>query len=151
MINILTSAHNGELRGLSREEKGFMCQADPAFWGRTAPILFPIVGLVNGNILRAGGNSYTLKQHGFARDADFEGIGENAYQLRRTGPSENYPHPLELEVLYTIEVDAGIHFLRWYGRRRYSVSKVAGISSNRDYSSLSDRRLHWNSPYLQTL
>ena len=50
----------------------YLWQADPAVWGRHAPILFPIVGkLVKDRYLHEG-KSYEMKQHGFARDKQFE-------------------------------------------------------------------------------
>jgi galactose mutarotase-like enzyme len=45
-------------------------QAEPV-WPRHAPILFPIVGRLAGDALRVGGKSYTMGQHGFARDRAF--------------------------------------------------------------------------------
>jgi len=102
-IQIVTSAHGGELRGISRAGKEYMWNADPAFWGRVAPILFPIVGQVNGKTLRADGRCFTMGQHGFARDADFEPVGAHAYRLVRREPSENYPYPFELQVHYEVD------------------------------------------------
>ena len=40
-------------------------------WPRQAPVLFPIVGKLAGNVLRDSGKTYTLGQHGFARDCRF--------------------------------------------------------------------------------
>ena len=102
-IQIVTSAHGGELRGISRAGKEYMWNADPLFWGRVAPILFPIVGQVNGKTLRADGKTFTMGQHGFARDAEFERVGENAYRLLCETPVENYPYPFELTVRYEVD------------------------------------------------
>ena len=37
----------------------------------THPILFPIVGRLNGDVLRIDGVEYPMKQHGFARRSAF--------------------------------------------------------------------------------
>ena len=50
----------------------YMWSGDPAFWGKTSPVLFPIVGTLKDDKFIFGGNSYTLSRHGFARDAIFE-------------------------------------------------------------------------------
>lgn len=105
-IQIVTSAHGGELRGISRDGKAYMWNADPAFWGRVAPILFPIVGQVRDKTYRVGGRSYTLGQHGFARDAEFERVGEHAYRLVCETPAENYPYPFGLSVQYKVDANS---------------------------------------------
>ena len=52
----------------------YMWSGDPAFWGKTSPVLFPIVGTLKDDKYIVRGNSYTLSRHGFARDAIFEVI-----------------------------------------------------------------------------
>ncbi|MCX5496392.1 aldose 1-epimerase family protein [Kaistia dalseonensis] len=52
--------------------KEWMWGGDPAFWGRHAPILFPIVGRAANDAIRVDGKSYPMGQHGFARDALFD-------------------------------------------------------------------------------
>jgi galactose mutarotase-like enzyme len=49
----------------------YMWQGDPAYWGKTAPILFPNVGVLPNNEAVIGGKSYPLRRHGFARDMEF--------------------------------------------------------------------------------
>lgn len=41
------------------------------FWGRHAPVLFPIVGRVWNDKYQVNNSSYELKQHGFARDLEW--------------------------------------------------------------------------------
>jgi galactose mutarotase-like enzyme len=54
--------------GQARE---YMTDADPAFWGGHAPILFPVVGSLAGDRLRVNGREYLLPRHGFARHSVF--------------------------------------------------------------------------------
>ena len=49
----------------------WLWQADPAVWGRHAPILFPIVGRATNDAIRYRGVAYPIGQHGFARDSAF--------------------------------------------------------------------------------
>jgi galactose mutarotase-like enzyme len=48
-----------------------MWNGDPAVWAGRAPLLFPIVGVLNGGSLRLGTMSYPLPRHGFARNRTF--------------------------------------------------------------------------------
>lgn len=50
----------------------YMWQANPAVWGRTAPVLFPVVGALRNQEVIIDGVSYPLPKHGFARDQAFE-------------------------------------------------------------------------------
>lgn len=51
-----------------------MTDADPAFWRGRAPILFPVVGRLNDDVLWLDGDSYRLEKHGFARRSMFDAI-----------------------------------------------------------------------------
>ena len=53
-------------------ELEYMWSADPAFWGKTSPVLFPIIGSVKDDIFVYEGKKYTLPRHGFAREKMFE-------------------------------------------------------------------------------
>lgn len=53
------------------EGRELMTDADPAFWTGRAPLLFPIVGALNGDVLRMDGREYSLPKHGFARRMGF--------------------------------------------------------------------------------
>ncbi|MBN8815738.1 MAG: aldose 1-epimerase family protein [Sphingomonas sp.] len=85
-----------------------MTDADPAFWTGHAPILFPIVGRLNGDVLRIGGRDYPMKQHGFARRMtwDVVGAGADAVTLRLRDDEAtraSYPFAFDLAILYAIE------------------------------------------------
>lgn len=83
-------------------------QADAAYWKRHAPILFPIVGKVENNTYRLGDKKYTLSQHGFARDTNFELLSQSNDELQLKIASSAttktvYPFNFELVVIYTLE------------------------------------------------
>lgn len=73
-IAIAVDSHGAELKSLVRKDTQteYMWKADPEFWGRTAPVLFPFVGAVNNKEFRTKGHTFTMGQHGFARDMEFE-------------------------------------------------------------------------------
>ena len=64
-IAIKVSDHGAELKSLVKADSGkeFMWQADAKYWGRTAPVLFPIVGSVWNGEYNVNGVSYKLSQH----------------------------------------------------------------------------------------
>ncbi|MEI6516155.1 MAG: aldose 1-epimerase family protein [bacterium] len=70
------------LKGASGAE--YLWQADPAVWGRHAPLLFPLVGKLANDRYLFEGKAYEMKQHGFARDLAFEPLAasEDALSYR---------------------------------------------------------------------
>lgn len=81
-LTIRVSPHGAELCNIVCNGKEYLWQADPSFWKRHSPVLFPIVGSVWENEYRIDGAIYNLTQHGFARDMDFELIQEQPDELR---------------------------------------------------------------------
>lgn len=85
----------------------FMTGADPAFWTGHAPVLFPIVGSLEGDRYGLDGREYELPRHGFARRSPFEVIeaGETAarFLLRDSeGTRAAYPFAFELEIAFSL-------------------------------------------------
>jgi galactose mutarotase-like enzyme len=84
-----------------------MTDADPAYWTGHAPILFPVVGRPNGDVIRIDGVAYAMKQHGFARHSMFELVEHEAGRalFRLTDSEETrpfYPFAFALEVGFSI-------------------------------------------------
>ncbi|MFZ5796023.1 MAG: aldose 1-epimerase family protein [Sphingomonas sp.] len=84
-----------------------MTDADPAFWTGHAPLLFPIVGRLNGDVLRVNGVEYPMKQHGFARRSLFTLVEQSAthavFLLQDSAETRTaYPFTFALRVTYTI-------------------------------------------------
>ena len=99
--SIQISSHGAELQSLIANEHEYLWQGDPIYWGRRAPILFPIVGRLANDTLRIDGREYTMKQHGFARDAEFI-YCDGKYMLVEDG-RYNYPYAYELSASYIAE------------------------------------------------
>jgi galactose mutarotase-like enzyme len=90
-----------------RTQLEYMWSGDPRYWGKTAPILFPIVGALKGNMFRYKGKAYSLARHGFARDLSFD-VSENkkdyvVFSLNSNDETfRNYPFVFELQVKYKL-------------------------------------------------
>lgn len=49
----------------------YLWNADPTFWGKHSPVLFPIVGTLKDDTYYFNNEAYHLGRHGFAREMDF--------------------------------------------------------------------------------
>lgn len=65
-----------ELKSLVLGGRELMWEANPAFWGKTSPVLFPIIGGLKDGKTIIDGIEYRISKHGFARDNDFECVEE---------------------------------------------------------------------------
>lgn len=100
----------GELKSLADRASGqeYMWEADPVFWGKTSPILFPFIGKLEGGAYRHGGKQYIMEKHGFARDMEFlladrEEDGITFYLESSEETLRKYPFPFRLELSYKLE------------------------------------------------
>ncbi len=89
-----------------KKEREVLWNADPEYWGRHAPILFPFVGKLNGGVYHYEGNEYTMSAHGFAgqrirmRGAKRHGCNTPPGIHRDT--KKNYPFDFELLVTHRL-------------------------------------------------
>lgn len=102
ILSLEVAAHGAEPVSLVKDGREYMWSADPAFWNRHAPILFPAVGKPCNNEIRIGGKVFQMKQHGFARDCQFEEAGEGRFRLECDRPG-NYPYRFALEASYGLK------------------------------------------------
>ncbi len=109
-LTVSIKENGAELCSVKSKTTGIehMWQADPNYWGRHAPILFPIVGQVKNGEYEYRGGAYKLSQHGFARDQVFEIVdqSESRVRLRLTASPETktaYPADFELTITYTLK------------------------------------------------
>lgn len=107
IIAVSVKEHGAELCSIRKGEVEYLWQADPAFWARHSPVLFPIVGAVWEGKYRVDGKEYPMGQHGFARDMDFTLVNQTETEVRfRLESSEEtlakYPWPFVLEIAYRV-------------------------------------------------
>lgn len=91
----------------------YLWDADPKFWGRHAPVLFPIVGKLKDNHYQYNGQTYELSGHGFARDMTFDLFKqeEDMISFLLTDNDETYQHypfHFRLKVTYQLK-DTKLH------------------------------------------
>ena len=114
MLKIQTKSLGAELTSIQRDGKEILFQGAKVldnngniYWGRQAPILFPIVGQLKNSKTQIEGKIYEMSQHGFARDMEFEEISKTEnkhhYMLKYNEETQKrYPYKFELHVIYEV-------------------------------------------------
>lgn len=90
------------------QNKEYIWEGNPDFWGKHSPVLFPIVGTLKNNTYTIDKKEYQLSRHGFARDMEFklvEKTGNSAvFSLESNAATlKKYPFEFELQLIYTLE------------------------------------------------
>jgi len=118
-LKITAKKAGAELTSILKKasNKEYLWQADPTYWGRHAPILFPIVGKLKDDTYYLGKKAYTMKQHGLARNLDFQLVENDGYslcyELKSTKQTlQQYPFPFRLWIQYTLKENDLIVFYR---------------------------------------
>lgn len=100
-----------EIISFKKDGKEYMWNADPAYWNRHAPILFPFVGSLKEKQYRYGGKTYGMGQHGFARDMEFTLVSRTDTKLvmaltETEETLKDYPFCFLLELSYELKEDS---------------------------------------------
>ena len=85
----------------------YMWQGDKAYWGGTAPILFPICGRLFDGKYTHQGKEYEMKIHGFARHSQFVVLEKSNDKLlleltSNSSTKLQYPFEFRLRLLFTL-------------------------------------------------
>lgn len=108
-LTIKVSEMGAELTSIKDENgKEYLWQANPKYWNRHSPILFPIVGAVWNDTFRVNGTEYHSKRHGFARDTAFHLIKKDnnkiTFSMHDTEETyKKFPFHFILGVTYRLE------------------------------------------------
>ena len=110
LLTAIINTKGAELCSLKDSKTEYIWQADAQYWGRHAPILFPIVGKLINDQYTYKGKTYKLPQHGFARDMEFDTTLTDeslaVFVLSSTEDTKaNYPFDFELKVTYKLQDD----------------------------------------------
>ncbi|MFH6971444.1 aldose 1-epimerase family protein [Flavobacterium petrolei] len=92
----------------TNQNREYIWEGNPEFWGKHSPILFPIVGTLKDNSFYHNEIEYHLSRHGFAREMLFELIHatENSATFSLQSSEETlkvYPFEFELQLIYTLK------------------------------------------------
>lgn len=87
-----------------------MWSGDPAYWGKTAPFLFPFIGKLEKERFIYEGKVFPADKHGFGQRVEYEVTEQTAdricFRIRDTDATrEKYPFSFELEIVYILQAD----------------------------------------------
>ncbi len=106
-LTVTVAARGAELVSV-RDHQGhqWIWPAGP-LWRQSAPLLFPVIGASAGGALRWGGKAYPVPIHGFAAQAEFEGLatGEAECAFRLTASAATravFPFDFVLSVAFAV-------------------------------------------------
>jgi galactose mutarotase-like enzyme len=110
LLKVLIDEKGAELKSVFHQEHSleYMWSSNPAYWSKTSPVLFPIVGTLKENTYQYKNQRFQLSRHGFARDKKFSVTGqtENAitFSLKSTEETmKDYPFLFLFSIVYTVE------------------------------------------------
>jgi len=88
----------------------YIWQRDPAYWGKSSPVLFPIVGELRQGRATFHGEEYAISKHGFCREAEFkvsyaaEDKAVFTYSYNEE-TLKHYPYKFSLSLTYELKPD----------------------------------------------
>lgn len=108
-LKIAVNSQGAELKSVVNKstQEELLWQANPEFWGKSSPVLFPIVGTLKNNVYIYDEKEYKLPRHGFTRDYNFKLEETSDFQLIFSLESskeivEVYPFMFRLQIIYTL-------------------------------------------------
>jgi galactose mutarotase-like enzyme len=108
-LKVTINPLGAELVSLFNQENNteYLWSANPEFWGKSSPVLFPIVGALRNNQFIYQDKTYLLPRHGFAREKIFilENYTTDSAVFLLTHDEETlkvYPFQFEFRLKYTL-------------------------------------------------
>lgn len=102
-----------QLSSLALGGNEYLWQADPAVWGKHAPILFPIVGSIRDGKAESAQGPVTLGRHGLARDYEHAVVAQSddsvTFELTDSEATRAaYPYAFKLNMTYALTGPASL-------------------------------------------
>ncbi len=111
-LKVAISTIGAELQSIYNKlnSQEYLWNADPDYWAKKSPVLFPIVGGLKNNQYHFNGKTYVLNRHGFARENEFEVIqvSNKIVQFILSSSDKTkaiYPFDFKLTIEYRIEIN----------------------------------------------
>lgn len=102
-----------QLTSLKLGDREYLWQGDSRWWGKHAPVLFPIVGTLRDGHATSAQGEVTLGRHGFARDVEHEVVAQDessvTFEIRDTPQTrEKFPYAFRLNMTYALTGEASL-------------------------------------------
>lgn len=108
-VKATVNPKGAELSSYINKENGinYLWKGDATYWGKHAPVLFPVIGKVTNDSIKVEGEVYPMTKHGFARDTNFELRKQTLNSLEfvivsNEESKKSYPFDFEFVVKYTL-------------------------------------------------
>lgn len=112
-IKVEFESFGAEIKSVVKKATGqeYMWSADPAYWGKTAPFLFPFIGKLANEEYKYEGKIYPADKHGFGQRVPYEVAEQSADRIvfRTTDTEETYakyPFHFVLDIEYVLGEDS---------------------------------------------
>lgn len=99
-----------------KSDTELLWEADPKYWKRHSPILFPNVGKTYRSTVRINGIQYPTSQHGFARDNKFKCVRETTDTvsfLFASNEETKEVYPFDFDLIITYKLDGRTLMVKW--------------------------------------
>ncbi len=147
-VELAVADAGAELVSIKKDGKEYLWNADPAFWGRHAPVLFPQVGTVKDGRFLYEGKEYPMGQHGFARDEVFTLIDQTEDKLvfSLADSEETYSkYPFHFELILEYELKGNEITARWIVRNTDQKQLPFSIGGHPAFLCPKEGRGEWSS------
>jgi galactose mutarotase-like enzyme len=111
-LKVVIKTKGAELDSIynKRTQLEYMWSADPAFWSKKSPVLFPIVGTLKNDRYYFQNKEYSLSRHGFARETDFTATEQAPSSVTFTLESnettlERFPFSFRFDIVYSLDAE----------------------------------------------
>ena len=106
-LEAVISTKGAELKSLKCKDDEYVWNSDPKYWGRSAPLLFPVIGTLKDKKASINGVIYDIPKHGIIRDQEFTVLNssENAVSLMAEYDDvtlKTYPFKYRIVVSYEL-------------------------------------------------
>ena len=109
-LHVAINEFGTELTSIVRksDQSEYVWNADPAFWGKHAPLLFPIIGRLKDQKYTLDGTTYEITRHGFARDKEFTVVqaSDTCVELSLSADAYTkamYPYDFTFTIRYSLD------------------------------------------------
>lgn len=107
-LTVVIHEKGAELQSIKLNGLEYLWQANPGFWGKYSPVLFPIIGELKNGKYFFNEKEYHLPRHGFARDKIFEPRKIDEANVIFTLQSDKetlqvYPFPFIFRLQYAVK------------------------------------------------
>lgn len=106
-------AQGAQLTSFALDGREYLWQADPHWWNRHAPVLFPIVGSLRGDAATSAAGPVKLGRHGLARNYEHAVVKQDAsavtFELTDTPETRAaFPYAFKLNMTYALTGPASL-------------------------------------------